>query len=139
VTFLGIGVVAFLIDVAAFQAVLVAGASPYLSRLVSFVVATSAAWWLNRTFNFRDAPTERPDLQWARFFAANIVGGTVNFVRSRSTSPPICVTSSAPPPVSDSRRPRVWHVRANFSPQHGNFATERALWLGSVATLSKVG
>ena len=58
---------------------LLAGTSPYLARLVSFVVATSAAWWLNRTFNFRDAPPERPALQWARFFAANIVGGTVNY------------------------------------------------------------
>jgi putative flippase GtrA len=78
--FCGIGVVAFLIDVVAFQATLsLAGASPYLARVVSFIVATSAAWWLNRTFTFSDADNLRPDLQWARFFAANLVGGAVNY------------------------------------------------------------
>jgi putative flippase GtrA len=80
VRFCGIGVVAFSIDVIAFQATLsLAGASPYLARVVSFVVATSAAWWLNRTFTFSDADNLRPDLQWARFFGANVVGGAVNY------------------------------------------------------------
>ena len=53
--------------------------SPYAARVVSFVVATTSAWFLNRTFTFRDADEGRPDLQWARFFAANLVGGTVNY------------------------------------------------------------
>ena len=79
--FSGIGVVAFLIDVVVFQAVLsLSSASLYAARAVSFVVATSAAWWLNRTFTFRDAENARPDLQWARFFAANLVGGSVNYI-----------------------------------------------------------
>lgn len=78
--FLGIGVIAFFIDVAAFQATLrLAHASPYVARPVSFVVAVTAAWWLNRTFTFADADGVRPDLQWARFFAANLVGGAVNY------------------------------------------------------------
>lgn len=78
--FSGIGVVAFSIDVVAFQATLsLLGMSPYVARVVSFAVATSAAWWLNRTFTFHDAHNGRPDLQWARFFAANLVGGTVNY------------------------------------------------------------
>ena len=75
-----IGVVAFLVDVIAFQAALsLAGASPYSARVVSFVVATSSAWWMNRTFTFRDAENTRPDLQWARFIAANLVGGSVSY------------------------------------------------------------
>jgi putative flippase GtrA len=78
--FSGIGIVSFLIDVVVFQAALsLAGMSPYAARVVSFVVATSAAWWLNRTFTFHDADNGRPDLQWARFFAANLVGGAVNY------------------------------------------------------------
>jgi len=78
--FSGIGVIAFLIDAVAFQAtVSLAHASPYVARLVSFVVAATAAWWLNRTFTFADADNVRPDLQWARFFAANLVGGSVNY------------------------------------------------------------
>jgi putative flippase GtrA len=78
--FLGIGVIAFLIDVVVFQAtVALAQASPYVARLVSFVVTVTAAWWLNRTFTFADADNIRPDLQWGRFFAANLVGGSVNY------------------------------------------------------------
>jgi putative flippase GtrA len=78
--FSGIGVIAFLIDVVVFQAVLsLSSASLYAARVVSFVVATSVAWWMNRTFTFRDAENARPDLQWARFFAANLVGGTVSY------------------------------------------------------------
>lgn len=78
--FLGIGIVSFSIDVIVFQATLsLAGLSPYAARVVSFVVATSGAWWLNRTFTFHDADNGRPDLQWARFFAANLVGGAINY------------------------------------------------------------
>lgn len=78
--FSGIGIVSFLIDVVVFQAALsLAGMSPYAARVVSFVVATSAAWWLNRTFTFHDADNGRADMQWARFFAANLVGGAVNY------------------------------------------------------------
>jgi len=76
----GIGVVAFLIDAIVFQGVLtLTTASLYLARLISFVVATTSAWWLNRTFTFHDATAARPLLQWARFFAANLVGGSVNY------------------------------------------------------------
>jgi len=78
--FCGIGIVAFLVDVVAFQAALsLAGMSPYSARVVSFLVATTAAWWLNRTFTFHDANNERPERQWARFMAANLVGGAVNY------------------------------------------------------------
>jgi putative flippase GtrA len=78
--FSGIGVAAFLIDVIVFQGVLsLSTASLYLARLISFVVATTAAWLLNRTFTFRDATGTRPLLQWARFFGANLVGGSVNY------------------------------------------------------------
>jgi putative flippase GtrA len=80
VKFASIGVVAFLIDVIVFQGILsLSSASLYLTRLISFVVATTAAWWLNRTFTFSDAVDIKPHLQWARFFAANLVGGSVNY------------------------------------------------------------
>ncbi len=75
-----IGVVSFLIDVIVFQGALsLAGVSVYLARAISFVVATTAAWWLNRTFNYSDVAGTRPGLQWARFMTANLVGGSVNY------------------------------------------------------------
>jgi putative flippase GtrA len=79
VKFSGIGVVSFAIDVLAFKATLSLGVSPYGARVVSFLVATTAAWWLNRTFTFHDAGSDRWERQWARFMAANLVGGVVNY------------------------------------------------------------
>ena len=79
--FLGIGVIAFAVDAIAFQtAMSLFSASPYVARVFSFVVATTAAWWMNRTFTFSDAENTRLDLQWAKFFAANIIGGGVNYL-----------------------------------------------------------
>jgi putative flippase GtrA len=80
VKFSGIGIVSFAIDVLVFKAALsLAGISPYGARVISFFVATTAAWWLNRTFTFRDAEGDRWEQQWARFMAANLVGGAVNY------------------------------------------------------------
>jgi putative flippase GtrA len=79
--YLGLGGIAFAIDALVFQgAVSLLGASPYIARVASFVVATTAAWLMNRTFTFHDAENIRPELQWAKFFAANIVGGVVNYL-----------------------------------------------------------
>src|SRR5262245_35024316 len=80
VKFSGIGIVSFAIDVLAFKAALsLAGISPYEARVISFLVATSAAWWLNRTFTFHDVGGDRWERQWARFMGANLVGGAVNY------------------------------------------------------------
>ena len=78
--FCGIGIVAFSVDVIVFQAMVsTSGSSLYVARIVSFVIATTAAWWLNRTFTFKDTANARLDLEWARFMAANLVGGSVNY------------------------------------------------------------
>ena len=78
--FSGVGVVAFLVDVEVFKAAMfLTGMSPYAARLVSFVVATCAAWLFNRTFTFPEAAMVRPDLQLARFFAANLAAGFLNY------------------------------------------------------------
>ena len=78
--FSGVGVIVFLVDVEVFQdAIFLTGMSPYVARVVSFIVATSAGWLLNRTFTFHDASTTRPDLQWARFFVANLAAGALNY------------------------------------------------------------
>ena len=79
--FSGVGVITFLVDAAVFQALCsLANASPYAARVASFLVATTAAWWLNRVFTFRDGENARPDLQWVRFLAVNMAGGGVNYV-----------------------------------------------------------
>ena len=49
----------------------------YGGRLVSYLVAASVTWYLNRTFTFGNhAPPAR---QWARFIATNGIGAAVNY------------------------------------------------------------
>lgn len=48
-----------------------------VGRLLSFFVAVTFTWYLNRRFTF--VVTGRPSLrEWARFVAVNLVGGGVN-------------------------------------------------------------
>lgn len=54
-----------------------AGVDIYVARLLSWVTAATATWWLNRTLTFRD---RRAGLlrQWLMFLAANSGGGLIN-------------------------------------------------------------
>ena len=49
----------------------------YLGRVVSYLAAASAGWWLNRhiTFGAGGAPAR----QWARYLVANLGGGLANY------------------------------------------------------------
>jgi len=86
-----------MIDALVFQGLVsFRGTSPYIARVASFVVATTAAWWMNRSFTFRDADNSRPELQWVKFFAANIVGGGVNYLMFALTLTALPVTRAYP-------------------------------------------
>ena len=53
------------------------GLDHYSGRLLSWLVAATFTWTMNRRFTFADS---RPPLtQWAKFLAANAVGGIVNY------------------------------------------------------------
>ena len=53
------------------------GLDHYSGRLLSWLVAATFTWAMNRRFTFADS---RPPLtQWAKFLAANAVGGIVNY------------------------------------------------------------
>jgi putative flippase GtrA len=95
--YFGLGIIAFIIDALVFQSVVsFLGASPYVARVASFIVATSAAWWMNRRFTFRDAENIRPEVQWAKFFAANLVGGGVNYLMFALTLTALPLTRAYP-------------------------------------------
>jgi putative flippase GtrA len=78
--FAAIGTLAFLVDTATLYFALgVLGIGKYSGRLLSFLVAATFTWAMNRRFTFpeaRDAPMAR---QWLEFVAANGVGGVVNY------------------------------------------------------------
>lgn len=74
-----IGAAAFVVDAAVLY--LVRGTlGLYTGRLVSFIVAVTFTWVLNRQFTFPQAAGAPPFRQWAQFVGANGIGAVVNYV-----------------------------------------------------------
>jgi putative flippase GtrA len=73
-----VGVVGFLVDSTVLYLCLHGtGLGLYGGRLVSYLAAASATWYLNRRITFGDRSP--PGRQWARFIATNGVGALVNY------------------------------------------------------------
>jgi putative flippase GtrA len=53
------------------------GLDIYVARLLSWLTAATATWWLNRTLTFRDRGASLLR-QWLMFLAANSGGGLIN-------------------------------------------------------------
>jgi putative flippase GtrA len=78
--FSAVGVVGFVVDTAALYAALGLGAGLYTGRLASYLAAATVTWALNRRFTFSESRTDGLASEWARFLAANSVGGAVNYI-----------------------------------------------------------
>lgn len=79
VRFAAVGVLGFFVD----AGVLMAGRSVlgldlYSGRALSYIAAVTSTWALNRAFTFKEYASSSKLVEWARFFAANTLGGTVN-------------------------------------------------------------
>jgi putative flippase GtrA len=73
-----VGVVGFVADAGVLRLVVSAlGFNLYAGRVVSFLVAVTVTWALNRVFTFRH--TGARAAQWLRFVCANSLGGAANF------------------------------------------------------------
>jgi putative flippase GtrA len=53
------------------------GLDVYVARLLSWLTAATATWWLNRTLTFKDRSASLLR-QWLKFLAANSGGGLIN-------------------------------------------------------------
>jgi putative flippase GtrA len=73
-----VGVVGFVVDSIVLMVMIEFGLDPYSGRAVSFMVAVTTTWLLNRSFTFRDRD---PRLlgQWIKFASVNSLGGAVNY------------------------------------------------------------
>jgi putative flippase GtrA len=77
--FAAVGVVGFGVDAGVLTlAMSVMGMTVYSARALSFLVAVTSTWALNRTFTFAEHSSASRVKEWARFCAANAVGGGVN-------------------------------------------------------------
>jgi putative flippase GtrA len=75
-----IGVIGFLIDTAAlFLAMRYLGAGHYTGRVLSYLLAATSTWALNRRFTFHSRRSPSRLREWAKFFSANAAGGLINY------------------------------------------------------------
>jgi putative flippase GtrA len=73
-----VGVIAFLVDASVVYA-LRASVGLYVAGAVSYLVAVTVAWWLNRSWTFNgNARPAGLHLEWARYAVANIPGLLLN-------------------------------------------------------------
>ncbi|HYH23625.1 MAG TPA: GtrA family protein [Azospirillum sp.] len=82
-----VGVIGMLVDSAVLYALLFgAGLETHeewgflIARIPSFLAAATATWALNRSFTFKGAHDEPLHRQWAKFIAANSLGGVINYL-----------------------------------------------------------
>lgn len=80
VRFGAVGIVAFIVDAGTlWVAMHLLGLGLYAGRLVSFVVAATAAWYLNRTFTFADRRAiGHARRQWVAYLLVSLSGGLAN-------------------------------------------------------------
>src|SRR3546814_928871 len=75
-----VGTIGFLVDAAVLSLLLHgAGIGPYLSRVISYLIAATTTWRLHRSFTFSDASPMPVGRQWLRFVGVNAFGGGVNY------------------------------------------------------------
>ncbi len=75
-----VGGIGFLVDSGVLMALTRgAGLDPYSARVVSFLAAASATWWLNRVFTFTQAARHPPARQWASFVMVSVGGALINY------------------------------------------------------------
>jgi putative flippase GtrA len=74
-----VGALTFFVDAGVLTAVLaLLPGRFYLGRVVSYLAAASAGWWLNRRFTFAAGGARWR--QWLRYLIANLSGGAANYL-----------------------------------------------------------
>jgi len=74
-----VGCVGFVVDTLTLYVALALGAGLYAGRALSYLVAASGNWALNRVWTFRAASRHSAGRQWLLFLAANLLGFAINY------------------------------------------------------------
>jgi putative flippase GtrA len=80
VRFAIVGAAGFLMDAGALYAALFFGAGLYSGRVVSYLMAATFTWALNRQFTFHGSKSSNKLAEWGRFLLANALGGGLNYL-----------------------------------------------------------
>lgn len=75
-----VGTIGFVADAAVLHLLIqVLGMGPFLGRLISFFVAATVTWILNRTYTFRAHGNRKRSGEWVRYVFVNGFGGAINY------------------------------------------------------------
>lgn len=74
-----VGTIGFLVDTGALYAGLALGLGLYSGRALSYVIAATTTWALNRAWTFRGQGEGPAFRQWAVFLLVNLVGFACNY------------------------------------------------------------
>jgi putative flippase GtrA len=75
-----VGCAGFIVDTAVlYLAIYELGMNYYGGRAVSYTLAASSTWYMNRRFTFADSRNDNRLGEWARFLMLNLCGGAVNY------------------------------------------------------------
>lgn len=75
-----VGTAGFVVDAFVLTIGLLAGAGPWIGRVVSYLAAATVTFGLNRAWTFRAADRSRPVAQdWSLFLLVNLVGFVCNY------------------------------------------------------------
>jgi putative flippase GtrA len=74
-----VGAAGFLVDAGILQTLVAGlGLNPYASRLVSFLAAATATWWMNRHYTFVAA--RKPSrAEWQAYVGLMVLGALINY------------------------------------------------------------
>lgn len=74
------GFIGFCVDGGLMQTIVISSdVSPLLARGISFPLAMSATWWLNRNWTFETGRCRKRSSQYVRYIAVQLVGFVVNY------------------------------------------------------------
>lgn len=75
-----VGCMGFVVDSGVLYAsIYLLGTGFYTGRVLSYISAATATWYLNRVITFSQNNSNNLGAEWARFVACNAVGGGVNY------------------------------------------------------------
>ncbi len=75
-----VGVVGFIVDIIAlYFGLYIIGLGVFASKILSYLVASTTTWYLNRNFTFQKDNSSNLIKEWVSFVGANGVGGVINF------------------------------------------------------------
>jgi putative flippase GtrA len=75
-----VGAIGFVVDTGVlYGAIYLFNTGPYIGRLVSYLVAASSTWYLNRLITFPDRRGGHKGKEWLKFVACSALGGVVNY------------------------------------------------------------